>query len=122
MWFGYFYIVLFIDEEVKILYLSFFFCLFIFLLLLIAIIFLFGLNHRNNYLKLIIFECGFTPLINRRNSFSLRFFLIVILFLIFDIEIILFIPLRFGYNYCSFYFVKSVCTIILLLIIGLLYE
>lgn len=39
------------------------------------------------------FECGFNPLIKNRANFSIRFFIFTILFIIFDVEITLLIPL-----------------------------
>nr|YP_010994952.1 NADH dehydrogenase subunit 3 [Polypylis sp. TS-2018]WOZ13960.1 NADH dehydrogenase subunit 3 [Polypylis sp. TS-2018] len=39
------------------------------------------------------FECGFEPLSEMRMPFSMRFFILIILFLIFDIEISLIFPI-----------------------------
>lgn len=42
------------------------------------------------------YECGFEPMAPTRVSFSLRFFLIAVIFLIFDLEIVLIFPFILG--------------------------
>nr|YP_010956920.1 NADH dehydrogenase subunit 3 [Saurida brasiliensis]WMY90078.1 NADH dehydrogenase subunit 3 [Saurida brasiliensis] len=73
--------------------------------------------------KLSPYECGFDPLGSARLPFSLRFFLVAILFLLFDLEIALLLPLPWGDQLTSptitLYWTTS---ILVLLTLGLVYE
>nr|YP_010379925.1 NADH dehydrogenase subunit 3 [Forcipiger flavissimus]UDF87734.1 NADH dehydrogenase subunit 3 [Forcipiger flavissimus] len=73
--------------------------------------------------KLSPYECGFDPLGTARLPFSIRFFLIAILFLLFDLEIALLLPLPWGDQLSSplqtFFWASAVLT---LLTLGLIYE
>lgn len=62
------------------------------------------------------YECGFDGGSSSRIIFSYRFFLISILFLVFDVEIVLLIPFTF--------YIKGFYEIIfiLILMVGLIYE
>nr|YP_010872894.1 NADH dehydrogenase subunit 3 [Pheidole megacephala]WGV34093.1 NADH dehydrogenase subunit 3 [Pheidole megacephala] len=69
------------------------------------------------------FECGFDPISPPHLPFSIQFFLISLIFLIFDIELTLLIPLIILTS-LKFNLVMIICSIIFffLLIIGLYLE
>nr|YP_008593412.1 NADH dehydrogenase subunit 3 [Platycephalus indicus]UEX92637.1 NADH dehydrogenase subunit 3 [Platycephalus sp. 2 LL-2021]WRI15795.1 NADH dehydrogenase subunit 3 [Platycephalus sp.]BAN83354.1 NADH dehydrogenase subunit 3 [Platycephalus indicus] len=73
--------------------------------------------------KLSPYECGFDPLGSARLPFSLRFFLVAILFLLFDLEIALLLPLPWGDQLASpLLTFMWASTVLALLTIGLVYE
>nr|AVE15640.1 NADH dehydrogenase subunit 3 [Popa spurca spurca] len=69
------------------------------------------------------FECGFDPISSSRLPFSLRFFLIAIIFLIFDVEIALILPMTiipFSSNLLTWTITSMM--FLLILTIGLYHE
>nr|AGH18231.1 NADH dehydrogenase subunit 3 [Aethopyga flagrans]AGH18236.1 NADH dehydrogenase subunit 3 [Aethopyga ignicauda]AGH18237.1 NADH dehydrogenase subunit 3 [Aethopyga ignicauda] len=73
--------------------------------------------------KLSPYECGFDPLGSARLPFSIRFFLVAILFLLFDLEIALLLPLPWAVQLQSPTNTMALASsLIFLLTLGLIYE
>nr|APX40102.1 NADH dehydrogenase subunit 3 [Lachnaia gallaeca] len=69
------------------------------------------------------FECGFDPKTSARLPFSLQFFLIAVIFIIFDVEIALLIPLIKSMASSNMIMFTSVSSFfVLILSIGLFHE
>nr|CCM12461.1 ND3 [Pedetes capensis] len=73
--------------------------------------------------KLSPYECGFDPMGSARLPFSMKFFLIAITFLLFDLEIALLLPLPWATqtNYLPLMSVTAL-ALISILALGLAYE
>jgi len=70
--------------------------------------------------KLSAYECGFDPFGDARHTFSIKFYLVAILFIIFDLEIIFLFPWAVALtSYQAFY---SMISFLIILTIGFIYE
>nr|YP_010384956.1 NADH dehydrogenase subunit 3 [Pinnotheres excussus]UPL64953.1 NADH dehydrogenase subunit 3 [Pinnotheres excussus] len=69
------------------------------------------------------YECGFDPKDSARLPFSLRFFLIAVIFLIFDVEITLLLPIAPIFNLTNiFSWLLTSISFLIILLVGLYYE
>ncbi len=102
----------------------------IILFLIIALILSFGFIFINFLFspkkpdpeKLSAYECGFEPFNDSRMEFDVRFYLVAILFIIFDLEVALLFPWAISLGEIGIYGFWSMMFFLFLLTIGFIYE
>nr|AEP27625.1 NADH dehydrogenase subunit 3 [Brachytemnus porcatus] len=93
------------------------------LVFLIIILNLFSKKTMYNREKNSPFECGFDPMNNARLPFSLHFFLVAIIFVIFDVELTLLMPTVTITKSTNLISLSITLTLfIMILVIGLIHE
>nr|YP_003331347.1 NADH dehydrogenase subunit 3 [Acmaeodera sp. NCS-2009]ACM45043.1 NADH dehydrogenase subunit 3 [Acmaeodera sp. NCS-2009] len=91
--------------------------------ILLALAAILGMKTFSDREKNSPFECGFDPKSSARSPFSLQFFLIATIFLVFDVEITLILPLAIimtKTNLINFFMISVIFITVLLL--GLYHE
>lgn len=90
-------------------------------LLLIALGFLFGRGQKDAE-KLSPYECGFEPFEDTRMKFDVRYYLVAILFIIFDLEIAFLFPWAVSLDVVGKFGIVSMGIFLALLVVGFAYE
>jgi len=72
--------------------------------------------------KVSVYECGFDPFVSSRLPFSVKFFLVGILFLVFDLEIAWLFPWCVVLSHLNFAGVCWMYLFVMVLTLGFLYE
>lgn len=72
--------------------------------------------------KISVYECGFNNVHSPRNTFSIAFYIVAILFLIFDLELAIFYPIAVCMSIVSIYGLIVGLFFIAILTIGFVYE
>ena len=72
--------------------------------------------------KLSAYECGFEPFDDSRMEFDVRFYLVAILFIIFDLEIVFLFPWAISLGKIGLFGFFSMMIFLFILTIGFIYE
>lgn len=94
-------------------------CLIIFILLVITYIF----SPKNpSSEKLAAYECGFEPFSDARKNFDIHFYVVAILFIIFDVEIVFLLPWILAMGSIGIFGFYVVILFLFLFLVGFIYE
>ncbi len=81
-----------------------------------------GAKHRGDPAKVSAYECGFEAFENTRMKFDVRYYLVAILFIIFDLEIAFLFPWAVALPRIGGFGLGAMGLFLLILVIGFAYE
>jgi NADH-quinone oxidoreductase subunit A len=90
-------------------------------LLLMGLGFLFGRGQKDAE-KLSPYECGFEPFEDSRMKFDVRYYLVAILFIIFDLEIAFLFPWAVSLDVIGRFGIAAMGIFLAVLVVGFIYE
>ncbi len=76
---------------------------------------------RRNPVKNSAYECGVEPVGNARSRFSVKFYLVAVLFILFDIEAVFLYPWAVAFRQLGIYGLVEMLLFIAILLVGYLY-
>lgn len=79
-------------------------------------------THKPDAVKNAPYECGFSPFESARIPFDVRFYLVAILFIIFDLETAFFFPWALALRHIGWFGFTAMMLFLGLLVIGFIYE
>merc|ERR1712032_169468 len=90
--------------------------------LILLFSFVAGTTQKQYPEKVSVYECGFDPFEDARNQFDIKFYLVAILFIVFDLEITYLFPWAMVLNVIQLFGFWTMIVFILLLTLGFVYE
>jgi len=81
-----------------------------------------GVRHRGDAEKLSPYECGFEAFEDSRTQFDVRYYLVAILFIVFDLEIAFLFPWAVTISRTGAYGLVAMAIFLTILVIGFVYE
>lgn len=79
-------------------------------------------SKSSNNEKVSVYECGFDPFTDSAETFDVRYYLVAILFIIFDLELTFLFPWSLVFKQLGFYGFVSVFSFLSVLTLGFVYE
>jgi len=76
---------------------------------------------RRNSVKNSAYECGVDPVGSARQRFTIKFYLVAVLFILFDIEAVFLYPWAVAFKQLGMYGLIEMLLFILILLVGYLY-
>ena len=90
-------------------------------LVLLALGFALGRGTKDDE-KLSPYECGFEPFEDSRMKFDVRYYLVAILFIIFDLEIAFLFPWAISLDAIGGFGLLAMAVFLMVLVVGFMYE
>jgi len=75
-----------------------------------------------NQKKMMPYECGIDPIKDARERFSVRFYIIAMLFLIFDVETVFLLPWAIGFDRLAVFGLVEMLIFVGILVVGYYYA
>ena len=72
--------------------------------------------------KLTAYECGFNPFLDSRSEFDVKFYIVAILFIIFDLEVSFLFPFSVCLEYMPIIGMHCMLIFLFVLTVGFVYE
>lgn len=94
----------------------------LFLSIILLIITFFFTNRNETFEKNSSYECGFSPFGDSRLKFEIKYYLIGILYIIFDLELIFLLPWILGHFYINWIGFVTLMIFLTILTLGFIYE
>ena len=91
-------------------------------LVIIGVSFVCGTVQKEDPEKVSAYECGFDPFDDARSRFDIRFYLVAILFIIFDLEVSFLFPWAVTLSKQGMFGFWSMILFLLILTVGFIYE
>lgn len=90
---------------------------------LLLLLNLFLATHKPDEAKISSYECGYDSIQGQtRSTFHIHFFIVALLFLVFDLEIVLLLPISVSLYYVSLYGFTIAILFFIILTVGFIFE